>query len=74
VNVFTETTLPNLTSLSLHESFGFKPAGIYRGLGYKINIWHDVAWWQLRLRKEQVPCELVSFQEARDRPAVRDTP
>lgn len=72
VNVYAGTTLPNPASVALHESFGFQPVGTYRGVGYKLGAWHDVAWWQLRLRKEQAPGEVVPFEEVRDRPAVRD--
>ncbi len=42
-------TLPNPASVSLHESFGFTPVGVYRGVGYKFGRWRDVGWWQLDL-------------------------
>jgi phosphinothricin acetyltransferase len=42
-------TLPNDASVGLHESLGFQPVGIYRGIGWKAGAWHDVGWWQLRL-------------------------
>ena len=42
-------TLPNDASVRLHESLGFEPVGIYRGIGWKAGAWHDVGWWQLRL-------------------------
>lgn len=42
-------TLPNEASVALHESFGFKPVGIYREIGWKAGAWRDVGWWQLRL-------------------------
>jgi L-amino acid N-acyltransferase YncA len=43
-------TLPNDASVALHESFGFKPVGIYRRVGWKAGSWRDVGWWQLQLR------------------------
>src|SRR5438874_7281345 len=43
-------TLPNAASVALHESLGFRPVGIYPGVGYKLGGWHDVGWWQLELR------------------------
>ena len=43
-------TLPNDASVGLHEAFGFEPVGVYRRVGYKHGGWHDVGWWQLRLR------------------------
>ena len=42
-------TLPNDASVGLHESCGFEPVGVYRGVGYKRGRWHDVGWWQLAL-------------------------
>jgi phosphinothricin acetyltransferase len=42
-------TLPNDASVGLHESLGFEPVGIYRGIGWKAGAWRDVGWWQLDL-------------------------
>jgi L-amino acid N-acyltransferase YncA len=42
-------TLPNAASVGLHESLGFRPVGVYRGVGYKLGGWRDVGWWQLDL-------------------------
>jgi phosphinothricin acetyltransferase len=46
-------TLPNVASVGLHESFGFRPVGVYPKVGYKRGAWHDVGWWQLTLRERQ---------------------
>lgn len=43
-------TLPNDASVGLHEAFGFKPIGVYHGVGYKLGRWHDVGWWELSLQ------------------------
>jgi L-amino acid N-acyltransferase YncA len=42
--------LPNPASVGLHEAVGFQPIGIYRNIGYKLNAWRDVGWWQRQLR------------------------
>jgi phosphinothricin acetyltransferase len=42
-------TLPNAASVALHESVGFTPLAVYRGIGYKLGRWHDVGLWQQRL-------------------------
>lgn len=42
-------TLPNASSVGLHESFGFEQVGVYRGIGWKAGAWRDVGWWQLEL-------------------------
>jgi L-amino acid N-acyltransferase YncA len=44
-------TLPNEASVGLHESFGFRPVGVYRRIGFKAGAWWDVGWWQLELRE-----------------------
>ena len=44
-------TLPNAASVGVHEALGFRPVGIYRGVGYKQAAWRDVGWWQLALRE-----------------------
>ena len=46
-NVYAGATLPNPASVGLHESVGFRPVGVYRGVGYKLGAWHDVVWWHL---------------------------
>jgi L-amino acid N-acyltransferase YncA len=45
-------TLPNSASVSLHESCGFQPVGVYRRIGFKQGAWRDVGWWQLALRPQ----------------------
>jgi phosphinothricin acetyltransferase len=43
-------TLPGVGSVALHESMGFDPAGVCRGVGYKLGAWRDVGTWELVLR------------------------
>lgn len=66
-NAYAGIALPNPASVSLHESIGFRPIGIYRETGYKLGAWHDVGWWQLALREREanpsppiVPSEVSS--------------
>jgi L-amino acid N-acyltransferase YncA len=42
-------TLPNPASEGLHGALGFEPIGVYRGIGWKHDRWHDVAWTQKAL-------------------------
>ena len=39
-------SLPNPASVTLHERFGFVPAGSYRQVGWKLGQWIDVGLWQ----------------------------
>lgn len=50
VNAFAGVTLPNRASVALHESLGFRPVGVYHGVGFKAGRWRDVGWWEKRLR------------------------
>jgi L-amino acid N-acyltransferase YncA len=40
-------SLPNDSSVRVHEKFGFKQAGLYRKIGFKLGEWRDVGYWQL---------------------------
>jgi phosphinothricin acetyltransferase len=67
-NAHAGITLPNPASVALHESLGFQPVGVYRGVGYKCGAWHDVGWWQLALRpREEQPAPPTDF------PIVQET-
>lgn len=49
-------TLPNEASAGLHEALGFRPAGRFERVGWKLGAWHDVGWYQLDLQPaEQDP-------------------
>jgi phosphinothricin acetyltransferase len=50
-NAYAGIALPNAASVALHESVGFVPLGIYRGVGFKLGRWHDAGWWSCRLRE-----------------------
>jgi L-amino acid N-acyltransferase YncA len=54
VNVYAGITLPNPASVRLHEAIGMSRIGVYRGVGYKLGAWHDVAWFGLRLTADDV--------------------
>jgi phosphinothricin acetyltransferase len=48
-NAYAGIALPNAASVRLHESVGFEPIGVYRGVGFKRGEWRDVGWWHRRL-------------------------
>ncbi|HEX8300596.1 N-acetyltransferase family protein [Sphingomonas sp.] len=47
--------LPNDASIKLHESVGFRRAGVYREVGFKHGRWIDVGIWQAELNDPAVP-------------------
>ena len=58
-------TLPNAASVGLHESFGFRPVGVYSAVGWKLGAWRDVGWWQLSLQERPAtPAPPLSLAEA----------
>jgi L-amino acid N-acyltransferase YncA len=69
VAVHAGITLPNAASVALHESFGFEPVGVYREVGFKLDAWHDVGWWQRPLLpRTKSPAEPRAWTELRDEP------
>lgn len=43
-------TLPNEASIRIHRRFGFRQVGVYEQVGRKFGVYHDVAWFEKRLR------------------------
>lgn len=39
-------SLPNAASVALHERLGFRRAGTYEAVGWKLGGWRDVGLWQ----------------------------
>ncbi|MEO6527318.1 MAG: arsinothricin resistance N-acetyltransferase ArsN1 family B [Gemmatimonadaceae bacterium] len=48
-NAYAGVALPNDASIALHREVGFTPVGVYREVGYKLDTWHDVAWFERAL-------------------------
>jgi phosphinothricin acetyltransferase len=45
---------------------GFEEIGIYRGIGYKLGGWHDVAWYSRILSPvSDTPAEPIPLQDLR---------
>lgn len=69
VNAYAGIALPNVASVALHESVGFKPVGVYQRVGYKLGAWHDVGWWQLTVKAhEAAPTEPLDMSAAQRLP------
>jgi phosphinothricin acetyltransferase len=63
VKLFGVITLPNQGSIALHESMGFQKMTEYRDVGYKMNQWHHVGWWELTITEnlQNPPGEIIPF-------------
>jgi L-amino acid N-acyltransferase YncA len=48
-------SLPNEASVRLHERLGFRRAGTYTQVGWKLGRWHDVDLWQRPLAPAAMP-------------------
>lgn len=51
-NALAGVALPNEASVRLHRSVGFQSIGVFHAVGRKFGRWHDVAWFERRLRDE----------------------
>lgn len=62
-------TLPNPASVAMHERKGFRPIGVFKGVGFKLGAWHDVGWWQLPLQEKKtdpgVPIDFPTWVKGR---------
>lgn len=68
-NAYVGISLPNPASIRLHESFHFKPVGVYHSTGFKLGTWHDVGWWECALQnRPQKPDEPRLLAEVLERP------
>ncbi|MDB5679362.1 GNAT family N-acetyltransferase [Sphingomonas bacterium] len=47
--------LPNDYSITLHETTGFRRAGVLREMGFKQGRWVDVGFWQCELTDATIP-------------------
>ena len=52
-------TLPGDTSVAMHESMGFAPAGVWPKAGYKLGRWWDVGVWSLFIAEPATPPQPV---------------
>lgn len=66
VTAFAGIALPNAASVALHESAGFRHAGIFHNAGYKLGAWRDVGWWERPLREPppapEAPIPFAEFE------------
>ena len=47
--------LPNDASVALHRSLGYELAGTLKNLGFKLDEWRDVSFWQINFGDPDTP-------------------
>jgi len=62
LNAYAVITLPNERSVAFHEKFGFRYLTTFKNIGYKLNQWHDVGWWEYQINLYEAN-QLVSLNE-----------
>jgi phosphinothricin acetyltransferase len=71
-NAYAGITLPNPASEGLHAAVGFTPVGVFRGVGYKLGAWHDVAWFERPLApRDAAPSPPRPLRDCHDDAAFR---
>jgi len=62
VNAYAVITLPNDRSIAFHKKFGFEYLTTYKGIGYKLGLWHDVGWMQYEITPhKEDPADPIKF-------------
>lgn len=69
-STYAGVSLPNVNSEGFHESFGFKPVGVFHNVGYKFGEWRDVKWFELRIlgyfANPEVPITINKIKDTED--------
>jgi L-amino acid N-acyltransferase YncA len=47
--------LPNDASVALHQALGYELAGTLKNLGFKLDQWRDVSFWQINFGDPDTP-------------------
>ncbi len=65
-------TVPNASSVAIHERLGFKTIGVFQNVGFKFEKWHSTQWFELDLETNHAPREPIPLCELlRDEGAVK---
>lgn len=72
-NTYAGVSIPNPKSEHFHESFGFRPIGIYHKVGYKFDKWHDTKWYELTILDHSLtPNDIQTIKELENTPEYRN--
>jgi phosphinothricin acetyltransferase len=67
-------TIPNESSVSFHEYMGYRKCGEFSKVGYKLNAWQNVGWFELFLQDEnEAPKDrILPLNEIIDLPVFKE--
>lgn len=73
-NLLAIITMPNEPSVAFHEYFGYRKCAEFSKVGYKLNQWQNVGWFELFLQDEtQAPREkILRLDEIIDQPVFNE--
>lgn len=54
-NLLAIITMPNEQSVAFHEHFGYTKCAEFSKVGYKMNCWQNVGWFELFIQDENEP-------------------
>lgn len=52
-NLLAIITMPNQSSVAFHEFFGYRKCAEFSKVGYKLNQWQNVGWFELFIQDEK---------------------
>ena len=59
-NLLAIITMPNESSVAFHEFFGYRKSGEFSKVGFKLNRWQNVGWFELFIQDEtQAPKDQI---------------
>lgn len=73
-NLLAIITMPNESSVAFHEHFGYKKCAEFAKIGYKMNQWQNVGWFELFLQNENEPPveRILPLNEITDLPIFKE--
>jgi L-amino acid N-acyltransferase YncA len=67
-------TMPNIPSVAFHEQFGYVKCGEFSKVGYKLDRWQNVGWFELFLQDENAAPKdrILSLAEIKELTVFQD--
>lgn len=53
----------NKGSMEFHKRLGFKEVGRFHNAGFKLDLWHDISWYEYPLNDYNIPKAITNINE-----------